>query len=109
MQYGTHTIKDKTLLAPALPGILPEMSIEESLDVTCIYSVQINFEQPPLSVTARFERRITLFLMQVLLAVEISPSPEKSPLPIATFYFSMSSPNSVPASSKSCANQGNRI
>jgi magnesium chelatase family protein len=29
----------KTLLARALPGILPEMSIEESLDVTKIYSV----------------------------------------------------------------------
>jgi len=29
----------KTLLARALPGILPEMSIEESLDVTRIYSI----------------------------------------------------------------------
>ena len=29
----------KTLLARALPGVLPEMSIEESLDVTRIYSV----------------------------------------------------------------------
>jgi magnesium chelatase family protein len=29
----------KTLLARALPGILPEMSIDESLDVTRIYSV----------------------------------------------------------------------
>ncbi len=29
----------KTLLARALPGIMPEMSIEESLDVTRIYSV----------------------------------------------------------------------
>ena len=29
----------KTLLARALPGILPEMSIEEALDVTRIYSV----------------------------------------------------------------------
>ena len=29
----------KTLLARALPGILPEMSIEKSLDVTRIYSV----------------------------------------------------------------------
>jgi predicted ATPase with chaperone activity len=29
----------KTLLAHAMPGILPEMSIEESLDVTRIYSV----------------------------------------------------------------------
>jgi len=29
----------KTLLARALPGILPEMSIEESLNVTRIYSV----------------------------------------------------------------------
>jgi magnesium chelatase family protein len=29
----------KTLLARAIPGILPEMSIEESLDVTRIYSV----------------------------------------------------------------------
>jgi magnesium chelatase family protein len=29
----------KTLLARALPGILPEMSIEEALDVTKIYSV----------------------------------------------------------------------
>jgi hypothetical protein len=29
----------KTLLARALPGILPEISIEESLDVTRIYSV----------------------------------------------------------------------
>ena len=34
----------KTLLARALPGILPEMSIEESLDVTRIYSVA---DQPP--------------------------------------------------------------
>jgi len=29
----------KTLLARALPAILPEMSIEESLDVTRIFSV----------------------------------------------------------------------
>jgi magnesium chelatase family protein len=29
----------KTLLARALPGILPEMSIDEALDVTRIYSV----------------------------------------------------------------------
>ena len=29
----------KTLLARAVPGILPEMSIEESLDVTRMYSV----------------------------------------------------------------------
>jgi len=29
----------KTLLARALPGILPRMSIEEALDVTRIYSV----------------------------------------------------------------------
>ena len=29
----------KTLLARAMPGILPEMSIEESLDVTRIYSI----------------------------------------------------------------------
>ena len=29
----------KTLLARAMPGILPEMSVEESLDVTRIYSV----------------------------------------------------------------------
>ena len=28
-----------TLLARAMPGILPEMSIDESLDVTRIYSV----------------------------------------------------------------------
>jgi magnesium chelatase family protein len=34
----------KTLLARAMPGILPEMSIEESLDVTRIYSVA---DQPP--------------------------------------------------------------
>jgi len=29
----------KTLLARALPGILPDMNIDEALDVTCIYSV----------------------------------------------------------------------
>ena len=29
----------KTLLASVMPGILPEMSIDESLDVTRIYSV----------------------------------------------------------------------
>ena len=29
----------KTLLARAMPGILPEMSIDESLDVTRIYSI----------------------------------------------------------------------
>jgi len=29
----------KTLLARALPGILPEMVVEEALDVTRIYSV----------------------------------------------------------------------
>ncbi|CAG0951653.1 hypothetical protein ANAEL_00101 [Anaerolineales bacterium] len=59
----------KTLLARALPGILPEMSIEESLDVTRIYSVA---DQLPAGlrsfVTARFERRITPFLMRVLSA-----------------------------------------
>jgi magnesium chelatase family protein len=30
---------DKTLLARAMPSILPEMSIKESLDVTHVYSV----------------------------------------------------------------------
>ena len=29
----------KTLLARAMPGILPRMTIDEALDVTCIYSV----------------------------------------------------------------------
>jgi magnesium chelatase family protein len=29
----------KTLLARTVSGILPAMSIEESLDVTCLYSV----------------------------------------------------------------------
>jgi magnesium chelatase family protein len=29
----------KTLLARAMPGILPELSVEESLEVTRIYSV----------------------------------------------------------------------
>jgi magnesium chelatase family protein len=33
----------KTLLARAMPGILPEMSIEESLDVTRIFSVANQF------------------------------------------------------------------
>jgi predicted ATPase with chaperone activity len=32
----------KTLLARALPGILPEMSIEESLDVTAFIPSHIN-------------------------------------------------------------------
>jgi magnesium chelatase family protein len=38
----------KTLLARALPGILPKMSIDESLDVTRIYSVadQLPSETP---------------------------------------------------------------
>ena len=31
----------KTLLARALPGILPAMSLEDSLDVTRIYSVAV--------------------------------------------------------------------
>jgi magnesium chelatase family protein len=40
----------KTLLARALPGILPEMSFEESLDVTRVYSVadQLPAETPML-------------------------------------------------------------
>jgi magnesium chelatase family protein len=29
----------KTLLARALPGVLPRLSIEEALDVTRIYSI----------------------------------------------------------------------
>ena len=29
----------KTLLARAMPGILPQMTIDEALDVTCVYSV----------------------------------------------------------------------
>jgi len=37
--YGRLPGTGKTLLARALPGILPEMSIEESLDVTRIFSV----------------------------------------------------------------------
>jgi magnesium chelatase family protein len=38
----------KTLLARALPGILPKMSIDESLDVTRIYSVadQLSADTP---------------------------------------------------------------
>jgi magnesium chelatase family protein len=37
----------KTLLARAMPGILPKMSIEEALDVTRIYSIA---DQLPLDV-----------------------------------------------------------
>jgi magnesium chelatase family protein len=37
----------KTLLARTMPGILPELSIEESLDVTRIYSM---VDQLPLGI-----------------------------------------------------------
>ena len=36
---GSALSRYKTLLARALPGILPKMSIDEALDVTRIYSV----------------------------------------------------------------------
>jgi magnesium chelatase family protein len=91
----------KTLLARALPGILPEMSIEESVYVTRIYSVADQLPAgTPLIRHRPFRARITPFPVRDLSAAETFPSPEKSPLPIAAFYFSMSSPNLVRESSK---------
>ncbi len=96
----------KTLLARAMPGILPEMSIEESLDVTRIYSVADQLPAgTPLIVTVHFVRHITLFHTRAWWVEEIFPSPVKSPLPIVVFYFSMNSPNSGPVSLKSCASR----
>ena len=55
----------KTLLARAMPGILPEMSIEESLDVTRIYSVADQLPAgTPLIAIVPFGRHITRFPMR---------------------------------------------
>jgi len=51
----------KTLLAHAVPGILAEMSIEESLDLTCIYSVAAQLPDGTPMITLPFARRITRF------------------------------------------------
>ena len=54
----------KTLLARALPGILPSLTLDESLEVTRIYSVADMLPTARrLSAGVPFARRITRFRM----------------------------------------------
>ena len=54
----------KTLLARAMPGILPRLTIEEALDVTRIYSVADQLPpETPWSKTALSAPRTTPFHM----------------------------------------------
>jgi magnesium chelatase family protein len=96
----------KTLLARALPGILPEMSIEESLEVTRIYSVADQLPPgTPLSATGLFARCTVPSAMPGWSAAGISPTLGKSPSPTAVCSSSMNSPNSTAAPSRLCANR----
>jgi energy-coupling factor transporter ATP-binding protein EcfA2 len=91
----------KSLLARAMPGILPEMSIDESLDVTRIYSVADQLPAGMLLIRHRpFCSRIIRFLTRVWWAVGIFRSLGKSRSLTGASCSWMSSPNSARASSK---------
>ena len=78
----------KTLLARALPGILPERSIEESLDVTRIYSVADQLPAgTPLIRHRPFRAPHHTISHAVWWEVEISPSPEEYLWHIEVFYY----------------------
>jgi magnesium chelatase family protein len=91
----------KTLLARALPGILPEMSIEESLDVTRIYSVTDQLPAgTPLIKHRPFRAPHHTISHAGLVGGGNIPSLVKYRLHIAAFCFWMNSPNSERASSR---------
>ena len=78
----------KTLLARVMPGILPEMSIEESLDVTRIYSVADQLPAgTPLIRHRPFRAPHHTISHAGLVGGEISRSQEKYRLLIEVFCF----------------------
>jgi magnesium chelatase family protein len=78
----------KTLLARALPGFLPEMSIEESLDVTRIYSVADQLPAgTPLIRHRPFRAPHHIIGHAGLVGGGNIPKPVKSRWHIAAFYF----------------------
>ena len=77
----------KTLLARAMPGILPELSLEESLEVTRIYSVADALPPEMMIHTRPFRAPHHTISHAGLVGGGNRPIPEKYPLPIAAFCF----------------------
>lgn len=95
----------KTLLARALPGILPKMSIDEALDVTRIYSVADQLPpETPLLRNRPFRAPHHTISHAGLVRVAIGRIRGKSRLPTTVCYFLMNFPNSESAFWKCCAN-----
>lgn len=77
----------KTLLARALPGILPKMTFEEALDGTRIYSVADQLPaETPFCATARSGHPTIPSTTLDWLVVEISLTQEKFLMPITVSY-----------------------
>lgn len=78
----------KTLLARAMPGILPRMTIEEALDVTRIYSVADQLpDNAPLVRVRPFRAPITPSAMLAWWGVVIGPTRERFLWHIAVCCF----------------------
>jgi hypothetical protein len=101
----------KTLLARTMPGILPEMSIDESLDVTRIYSVADALPPgTPLIRHRPFRAPHHTISHAGLVGGGNWPHPGEISLAhaqhdVAACSSWMSSPNSARACSKSCASR----
>ena len=91
----------KTLLARAMPSILPEMSIEESLDVTRIYSMADQLPAgTPLIRHRPFRAPHHTISHAGLVGGGNIPKPGEISLAHRAFYFWTNSPNSARASWK---------
>jgi magnesium chelatase family protein len=85
----------KTMLARALPGILPPLNEEESLEVTKIYSFSGNIPPGGSLIKVRLSGLLTTLLpVLASLAAGRTRIRGKSLLPIMAFCFWMSCPNS---------------
>jgi hypothetical protein len=96
----------KTLLARAMPGILPCMTIDEALDVTRIYSVADQLpSDTPLIQNRPFRSPYHTISHAGLVGGVTGPTRVKSLSLIAGYSSWMSCPNSVHVCSKSCASR----
>lgn len=97
----------KSLLARALPGILPPLSFEEALEVTRIYSIAGLLDPDTPLVTRRPFRapHHTISYAGMVGGGHGTPGPGRSPLPTTGSCSWMSSRSSTAASSRPCASR----